>query len=131
MLTTYVLLHLVHLGCNIFWICVACMLLTINATESFTLCFKPNGIKIKPPNFALGEKVIPSVDQCKYLGIIISVKNCDADLKRQMRKYYTNANMLLRKFSFCSPDVKCCTCSNLIAPQCIVLRCGLTVPLHL
>ena len=30
MLTTYVLLHLVHLGCNIFWICIACMLLTIN-----------------------------------------------------------------------------------------------------
>ena len=30
------------------------------------------------------EKVIPSVDQCKYLGIIISVKSSDADLKRQM-----------------------------------------------
>ena len=60
------------------------------------------------PDFALGEKVIPSVDQCKYLGIIISVKNCDADLKRQMRKYYANANMLSRKFSYCSPDVKCC-----------------------
>ena len=27
---TYVLLHLVHLGCNFSWICVACMLLTIN-----------------------------------------------------------------------------------------------------
>ena len=25
-----------------------------------------------------------------------------------MRKYSTNANMLLRKFSYCSPDVKCC-----------------------
>ena len=25
-----------------------------------------------------------------------------------MRKYYANANMLLRKFSYCSPDVKCC-----------------------
>ena len=99
MLTTYVLLHLVHLGCNIFWICVACMLLSTNhqlsynATKSFSLCFKPNRIKIKPPNFAWGEKVIPSVDQCKYLGIIISVKQCDADLKNQMRKYYVNANM--------------------------------------
>ena len=30
MLTTYVLLHLVHLGCNISWICGACVLLTIN-----------------------------------------------------------------------------------------------------
>ena len=25
-----------------------------------------------------------------------------------MRKYYANANMLLSKFSYCSPDVKCC-----------------------
>ena len=25
-----------------------------------------------------------------------------------MKKYYANANMLLRKFSYCSPDVKCC-----------------------
>ena len=58
--------------------------LSYNATKSFALCFKPNRIKIKLPNFALGVKVIPSVDQC--LGIIISVKNCNADLKRQMRK---------------------------------------------
>ena len=42
------------------------------------------------------------------MGIIVSEANCDGDLKRQMRKYYANANMLLRKFSYCSPDVKCC-----------------------
>ena len=28
--------------------------------------------------------------------------------KWQMRKYFANANMLLRKFRYCSPDVKCC-----------------------
>ena len=97
--------------------------LSYNATKSFSLYmyFKPNRIKIKPPNFALGEKCIPSVHQCKYLGIIISVKKCDADFKRQMRKYYANDNMLLRKFSYCSHDVKCCMFSNLIASQCIVL----------
>ena len=82
--------------------------LSCNATKSFSLCFKPNRIKIKPPDFALGEKVIPSVDLCKCLGIIISVKNWDADLKRQMKKYNANANTLLRKFSYCSLDVKCC-----------------------
>ena len=38
--------------------------------------------------------VIPSVGLCKYLGILISVKNCDADLKRQMRKFYAYANMV-------------------------------------
>ena len=68
--------------------------LSYNATKSFSLCFKPDRIKIKPPNFAFEEKVIPSVDQCKYFGIILSVKNCDADLKREMRKYYANVNML-------------------------------------
>ena len=25
-----------------------------------------------------------------------------------MRKYYANSNMLLRKFNYYSPDVKCC-----------------------
>ena len=41
------------------------------------------------------------IDQSKYLVIIISVKNSDPDLKRQMRKYYANANMLLCTFSHC------------------------------
>ena len=72
------------------------------------MCFKPKHIKIGIPDFVLGKLVIPAVDKCKYLGIIISEANCDGDLKRQMRKYYANANMLLRKFSYCSPDVKCC-----------------------
>ena len=61
--------------------------LTYNATKSFTLCFKPKHIKIGIPDFALGKLVIPTVDKCKYLGIIISEANCDGDLKRQIRKY--------------------------------------------
>ena len=56
----------------------------------------------------LRKHVIPAADKCKYLRIIVSEANCDGDLKRQMRKYYANANMLLRKFSYCSPDLKCC-----------------------
>ena len=47
----------------------------------------------------------------------ISIKNSDLDLKRQMRKMYANANVLLRKFSKCSINVKCYLfktyCSNL------------------
>ena len=42
------------------------------------------------------------------LGTIVSKTSCDNDLKGQIRKYYANANILLRKFSYCSPDVKCC-----------------------
>ena len=59
---------------------------------------------------------IPNVTDCRYLGITISVKNCDLDLKRQKRRFYANTNMLLRKFVKCSPDVKCCFfkyCCNL------------------
>ena len=38
----------------------------------------------------------------------MSEHNSDNDLKRQMRTFYTNANMLLiRKFSKCSVNVKC------------------------
>ena len=51
------------------------------------------------------------------LGTTISIKNSDLDLKRQMRKMYANANLLLRKFSRCSVNVKCYLfktyCSNL------------------
>ena len=37
----------------------------------------------------------------------MSKHNSDNDLKRQMRKFYANANMLIRKFSKCSVNVKC------------------------
>ena len=50
---------------------------------------------------------IPTVEQCRYLGITISTYNSNVDLKRQMRKLYANVNLLLRKLSKCSVDVKC------------------------
>ena len=37
----------------------------------------------------------------------MSGHNSDNDLKRQMRKFYANANMLSRNFSKCSVNVKC------------------------
>ena len=78
------------------------------ATKPFSLCFRPKRVKIKPATFVLGKQIIPAVDKCKYLGIIVSETNCDGDLIRQMRKYYASANMLLRKFSYRTPDLKCC-----------------------
>ena len=48
---------------------------------------------------------IPIVTHCKYLGVIVSEHNSDNDLKRQMRKFYANANMLIRKFSKSSINV--------------------------
>ena len=57
-----------------------------NATKPFSLCYKPNEIKIIFPSFVLRKYVISAVNKCKYLGINVSETNCDNDLKRQMRK---------------------------------------------
>ena len=74
-------------------------------------------VKISRPQLYLDTLVIPHVSECKYLGIIVCQKNCDRDLKRQMKKFNANANMLLRRFSKCSIPVKCYLfktyCSNL------------------
>ena len=57
------------------------------------------------PVFALNRLNIPTVNQSKHLGIIISEKKCAPDLERQMRKIYANVNMSKRTFSKCSPHV--------------------------
>ena len=52
---------------------------------------------------------IPKVTDCRYLGILIFVKNCDLDMKRQ-RKDFMQPHMfmmLLRKIRKCLSDVKC------------------------
>ena len=55
-------------------------LLTYNGSKSFSLCIKPKHIKFHAPCFYLNRLEIPRVDQCKYLGIMISIKNCDIDI---------------------------------------------------
>ena len=81
--------------------------LSYKANKSYSLCFKATTIKFERPTLYFGEMSIPNVTDCRYLGITISVKNCDLDLKRQKRRFYANTNMLLRKFVKCSPDAKC------------------------
>ena len=81
--------------------------LTYDAKKSFSLCFLPRTLKISRPQLYLDTLVIPHVSECKYLGIIVCQKNCDRDLKIQIKKIYANANMLLRRFSKCSIPVKC------------------------
>ena len=80
--------------------------LSYNANKSYSLCFKATTIKFERPTLYFGQMNIPNVTDCRYLGITISVKNCDLDLKRQKRRFYANTNMLLRKFVKCSPDVR-------------------------
>ena len=91
--------------------------LTYNAKKSFSLCFIPGTLKFGRPKLYIDNLLIPNVSECKYLGTITCQKNCDLDIKRQMRKFYENVNMLLRRFSKCSTPVKCYLfktyCSNL------------------
>ena len=88
--------------------------LIYNSAKSFSLCFKNNAI------FLSCSLKIPIVENCKYLEITISTKNSDLDLKRQMRKIYANANLLLRKFACCSVSVKC----YLFKTYCSTLYCA-------
>ena len=81
--------------------------LLYNGNKSFSMCFKPSTIKSTRPWFFLADMTIPIVTHCKYLGVIVSEHNSDNDLKRQLRKFYGNANMLIRKFSKCSVNIKC------------------------
>ena len=53
------------------------------ANKSYTLCVKATTIKFERPTLYFGQMSIPNVTNCRYLGITISVKNCDLDLKRQ------------------------------------------------
>ena len=45
--------------------------LLYNGNNSYYLCFKPTSIKFERPCFYLGENIIPTVSQCKYLGDFI------------------------------------------------------------
>ena len=81
--------------------------LLYNGSKSYSLCVKPKCSIFSRPVFTLNHLNIFTVNQSKYIGIIISENNCAPDLKRQMCKLYTTVTMIIRKFSRCSPDVKC------------------------
>ena len=56
-------------------------------------------------NFLRKHDLKPPYQACIYI-ISCHTKKCDIDLKRQMRKFYANINILSRKFAKCSPDKK-------------------------
>ena len=53
--------------------------LLYNRSKSFAFSFQKNTLKVSSPSFYLCQKKIPTVDQCRYLGITISTKNFDVD----------------------------------------------------
>ena len=90
--------------------------------------FNVNPLKSLNHYFFLNFLKIPIVESCKYPSITISTKNSDLDLKRQMRKIYANTNLLLRKFSKWSVDVKCYLFKKIRHTVLIYIvhQCGLT-----
>ena len=81
--------------------------LLYNRTKSYSLSLSLILSNLRDLIFYLGKIIIPKVTQCRCLSVITSDHNCDLDLKKQMRKFYNNASMLIRKSSKCSLDEKC------------------------
>ena len=60
--------------------------------KSYSLCFKHKCSIFNRPVFTLNHLDVPTVNQSKYLGIIIRENICVPDLKRQMSKLHANVN---------------------------------------
>ena len=71
-------------------------------------------------------KFKPICSRRKYLGVIIhSTMKTTKDVARQTRKFYLQANLLLRNFRHSSDDVKC-VFFRLTVLISIVVSCGLS-----
>ncbi len=69
------------------------------------------------PTFYLSDSRLDVCEEIKYLGHVISDDWMDdKDIYRQRCKIYSQANMLLRKFSMCSDSVKCSLFRTYITP---------------
>jgi len=59
------------------------------------------------PLLKLGGQYVKSVDQYKYLGIVLDTElSDDKDIQRQLRYQYCSANKLRASFSRCSNAVE-------------------------
>ena len=82
--------------------------LKYNVKKSVCMSIKPKWLKnITVPTFYIGNIALNSVAQYKYLGVLIADSFKDnIDIKRQVRAIYSRGNSLIKRFSFCSDDVK-------------------------
>ena len=94
-----------------------------NTTKSVCLYFESKKFKLLTiPYVMLDGKRIEYVDSHKLLGMVIENSGSDKkDIARQIRSLYFRANMLVRKFSSCSYQVKrqlfMSYCTNLYCVQ--------------
>ena len=79
------------------------------------------------PVIYLGNCVCQFVKEVKYLGVIIhSSMKTTIDVARQTRKFYMQANLLLRKNNW-TLMISSAHCSSHIVLICIVVNYGLTL----
>ena len=82
-----------------------------NAQKSMCMVFNPKDrteiVSTSYPNFMLGFSSLQFVPQFKYLGhMIANDLSDDIDLQREVRNIFVRTNILVRRFSRCSPVVK-------------------------
>ena len=72
------------------------------------MCFKPKKLStIHVSNFILDGKILDIVTSQKYLGVFINDQlTDDDDIHRQTKCIYAKGNILVKKFSNCSNNVK-------------------------
>jgi len=83
-----------------------------NTRKTVCMMFKPKCrekiVNCSFPCFTLYGQKIQFVTQFRYLGHILNVNNTDDDdIQREIRNLFIRTNMLLLRFSKCSPRVKC------------------------
>ena len=84
-------------------------------TWFFTGLWTPSQLPIH-----LGNCECQFVNEVKYLGVMIhSSMKTTIDVTRQTKKFYMQANLLLRNFRHCSDDVKC----SLLQTYCTNMYC--------
>ena len=97
--------------------------LTFNAKKSMCMYFSTSINKhCGLPVIYLSNCECQFVNEVKYLGVMIhSSMKTTIDVTRQTRKFYMQANLLLRNFRHCSDDVKCSLfqtyCTNMYCCQ--------------
>ena len=79
-----------------------------NCNKTVCMTFKAKSAKSTvTPLLTLGGQYVKSVDQYKYLGIVLDTElSDDKDIQRQLRYQYCAANKLRASFSRCSNAVK-------------------------
>ena len=83
--------------------------ITFNIKKSVCMFFKCTVNKhCDNSTVFLSGNQINFVQEVKYLGILLNPSmKTSIDVSRQTRKFYAQANMLLRNFRYCSNEVKC------------------------